>query len=105
MPDITLTVGESYSLQLDELSSGGYSWDYSLDEGEGIIEISQQSRAAPPVTQPGGPMPDNFEAKREFIIKAIRPGRAVARFFLRRAWEKAKQPLKEQQLNITVVSK
>jgi predicted secreted protein len=105
MLNINLTVEESYSLQLEELGNAGYSWNYSVEEGADIIDISQQSLSAPPVTQAGNSMPDTFEAKIVFTIKAIKPGTARVRFFLHRVWEKYKPPLKEQLLKIEVSNK
>jgi predicted secreted protein len=105
MPDIRLSVEESYSLLVDELASGGYSWSYSVDQSEEVVNVSERSRVIPQIGQPGGQMPGNYEGKREFIVNAIRPGNAVVSFFLRRQWEQNKPPLKEQQLNIEVVAK
>lgn len=104
MHNITLKIEESYSLLVDELASGGYSWGYSIDNGHDVIDVTEKGRVTRDTVEPGGEMPNNFEAKREFIIKALKPGNAVARFFLRRQWETGKPPLKEEQLNIEVVS-
>ncbi len=102
MLNIKLVVGESYPLQLDQLGNAGYSWEYSVEEGARVIGIELQTLSAPRIKHTISSMPNTFEAKIVFAIKAINPGVARVLFFLHRIWEKDKPSLKEILASIEV---
>ncbi|MEO6916200.1 MAG: protease inhibitor I42 family protein [Chitinophagaceae bacterium] len=103
MLSITLKVGEKHRMPMDQLGSAGYSWEYIIEKGKDIIQITQNGLTVPPVPTTKSRIPSTYEVKLEFIITGIKPGLARVKFFLHRVWEKNKPPLKESSVNITVV--
>lgn len=102
MHNITLKIGEEYSFTVDQLASGGYSWDYSVIQAGDVIEVKQESVSQLGAYQQPEPIPKTFENKLKYIIKAVKPGIAHAKFYLHRVFEKNKAPINEISIDVEV---
>lgn len=100
--DITLAPGSIYNLQLAGSSSGGYQWDYSVVEGKELVKVSEEA-VVPPKKE--AEFPSTFEAGLIFRIEPLEAGKVLIRFFLHRAWESNKLPIREKLLSITIPEK
>jgi predicted secreted protein len=101
---IELKVGEKHSLTLKGLGAAGYAWSYSLQEGEGVVEVSTDTLNAMPPLGPGDTAPGSYSSDELVTITARRPGRASIRFVQRRPWERDRPPHREQLIEVHVES-
>lgn len=100
--EITLRVGETYTLPLQGRGSAGYSWNYTISGDRNAVEVLVEGASAPP--QPGGKPPPTGSAQERLVLKAKEPGKATVELALRRSWEKNRSPLSELRILVTVVS-
>ena len=99
--EIELRPGYEYHLELGSLGSAGYAWEFEVDGPQGVIIV----RPGPP-----GPSPDvqpsvlqTYSVEHSFVIEAQGPGKAEARFVLRRPWEQNVPPVKVISVQVTVI--
>jgi predicted secreted protein len=102
MHNIKLKIGEEHSFTVDQFASGGYRWDYTIVQSGDVIEVKQESLTESPVSQQPDSIPKTFESKLKYTIKAVKPGIAHAKFFLHRAFDKNKPPMKEILIDVEV---
>ncbi len=105
--EVVLRPGDEYRVALGGLGSAGYIWTFEVDGLPGVITV----RSAPSV--PSVPL-KNFQSDTHrstlqtasvehiFVIEAREPGKAEARFLLRRPWEKSVPPVRTVTVHVTV---
>ena len=91
--DLALRTGEGFTIELEELSSAGYTWQTRL-EPEGVLQLENSTRAARADSGAGGAM------VRTMTFCAIAPGTVKVSLALRRPWEKEGEPARTFQLNV-----
>ena len=94
--DLTLGVGEVHDLALAGLGTAGFRWDYTVEEGDGVVEVSR-GHATP---EPGGV---GRSATEHVIISAVAPGAATVGLTQSRPWERDVPPRLAFQVHIEVL--
>jgi predicted secreted protein len=94
--DLTLGVGEVHDLALAGLGTAGFRWDYTVEDGDGVVEVSR-GHATP---EPGGV---GRSATEHVIISALAPGAATVGLTQSRPWERDKPPRSAIQVHIEVL--
>ncbi len=100
--EIELRTGEEYRVVLGGLGSAGYAWEPKVEGLPGVIVIRPSLPALSPDIQPSGAQTSSVE--HTFVIEALAPGKAEARFGLRRPWEKGVPPVRVISVWVTVIS-
>lgn len=84
---IFLEPQQTYTIELDENPSTGYSWHIYICDLR-VFEIVENRYLAPDKTIPGAP------GKRQYVIKGKDTGRGIFEVIYIRSWEKDKEPAK-----------
>ena len=101
--EITLRTGEEHRVVLGGLGSAGYAWEFEVEGSPGVIFV----RASLPVPSSDPQRPvllQTSSVEHTFIIEALAPGKAEARFVLKRPWEKNVPPVRMISVRVTVIS-
>jgi predicted secreted protein len=99
--DLQLKPGEAHTFELKGRGSAGYSWAYEISGDRNCVDVKLESANQAPgngSTQ----SPGTYSVDEQITVTAISPGDATIRVFLRRSWEKDKQPLEEKTIRLTV---
>lgn len=99
---VHLAIGEEHALELLGPGSTGYSWTWTVEGPEGVVDVGLETVAMPPRPAPGGPPPASHDVAQLVTISACGPGRVVVRLVLRRSWEKEREPIDGIDLEIEV---
>lgn len=97
--EIALRPGDEYNVVLGGLGSAGYTWEAEVDGPPGVLFV--RPSPPPPANDPNARL-QSFSVDVGFIIEALRPGTAEARFALKRPWEKEQPPLRSVTVRVTV---
>jgi len=98
--EIELHPGAEYHLILGGTGSTGYVWECGIIGPPDVILVRETLQEAPPDT---GRL-QNFSVNHTYIIEALGPGKAEARFVFRRPWEKDTSPLQVKSIRVNVLS-
>ncbi|MGC8789829.1 MAG: stalk domain-containing protein [Caldisericum sp.] len=77
---ISINVGETYTISLEENASAGYTWHYKINDPS-IIAVEKDYYTPPSSTKPGAPQKHNF------VIKGLKPGTTQIVFMYYRSFE------------------
>ena len=81
MEILKLKAGKNSILSLESMATAGYTWSFDTDRPD-VITVS----AAPPSASANKLLPGE-SLKEQFLIKAIKVGRAKLVFIQKRSWE------------------
>jgi predicted secreted protein len=98
MTRIVLHPGESHILELPGRGSAGYAWEFTVEGDSEAIVAEPQEGALPPGVAP----PSTYSRTARFQVRALRAGRALVCFRLRRPWEPDPLPGEELVLDVEV---
>lgn len=91
--DLTVTVDEEFTIELDSNPTTGYDWEVTIDnELVNLIGKEYQAHEAEMIGAGGRDI---------FIFKAKQTGTTILKFWYQRPWEST-QPLKNKQYNVTI---
>lgn len=101
--EIVLQPGAEYRVVLGGLGSAGYTWEFAVHGPPGVIAI----RPVPSVLSESAlnahrSTLETTSVEHTFVIEALEPGKAEARFLLRRPWEKNVSPVRTVTVHVTV---
>lgn len=83
MTQLILATGETCTVVLDGLASGGYQWEHTVEGDGAAIKLTEERTDGRPAE---GSLPQTYESRLAYLITAVKPGRANLRFFLHRVW-------------------
>ena len=72
---VTLTVGQTLRVSLPGHGSGGFVWSVTPVGDAGIIAITREAGAHPPMPPAGGPPPSSFSLDEVLVLTGLRVGR------------------------------
>lgn len=101
--NVVLQIGETYALRLGGLASAGYSWDYAVTGPSNVAAISINTLEDLTVSYAGGSPPSSSSIDQLFTVTGLSPGAITINLKWHRKWELVKPPLREINLNITVI--
>lgn len=105
--EVVLRPGDEYPVVLGGLGSAGYAWEFEVDGPSDVIAV--QSVPSISSTSSKDSQPDAHRSTLQttsvehiFVIEALEPGKAEARFLLKRPWEKSGPPVRTVTVRVTV---
>jgi len=93
-----MQTGSTHIQMLEGLGASGYTWEHRIEGPPDVLSITAEV-----VTPAISPQLTSYNINYVYKIIAIKPGKAIIRFCLRRPWESHKPPMREVLLDITVV--
>jgi len=101
--EIVLHPGAEHRVVLGGLGSAGYTWEFEVAGPRGVIAIRSIPSVLP--ESPPDEHPSTLQTtsvEHTFVIRALEPGKAEARFLLRRPWQRDVPPVQTVTVRVTV---
>ncbi|WP_019500700.1 protease inhibitor I42 family protein [Pseudanabaena sp. PCC 6802] len=94
--NLTLKIGETYTLRLPGLGTAGYRWSYEIEGNATSIDVSKVE------AEYQQPLPVGSSRDEVFVIRAHAIGRISIRFVQSRPWEKDQPPQMQHIIQIAI---
>lgn len=98
--EIELRAGTGYQLVLCSPGGTGYVWESEVIGPPDVIRIRELCEEPHDVDRS---VMQNYSVDCTYVIEALQPGKAQARFVFRRPWEKDISPLQVKYIRVNVI--